>query len=328
VTALRPVSAGPGSRLPGFDEATGWLNAEPLTLDDLEGKVVLVNFWTYTCINWLRQLPYVRRWAADYAEHGLVVVGVHTPEFGFEHDVGNVERAVHEMGIRYPVALDNDYAVWSAFGNRYWPALYFADRQSHIRHHRFGEGDYDESERIIRDLLQTRALPTAGHADPPAHGVEAPADWRQLRSPETYLGYARTANFASNEQLLPGNTRRYSGAYPLPLNHWGLHGMWAVAEEWASLSEAPGSVSLQFHARDLHLVMGPASRDKPVRFRVRIDDDEPGGACGADVSAEGFGAVTDHRLYQLVRQPGAVADRTFEITFLDPDVQVFAFTFG
>jgi thiol-disulfide isomerase/thioredoxin len=317
-------------RLPSFDGATGWLNSPPLTAADLRGKVVLVNFWTYTCINWLRQLPYVRAWAGKYSGLGLVVVGVSTPEFGFEHQLGNVRREVRDMGVDYPVAIDNDYAVWNAFDNHYWPALYFADGQGRIRHHYFGEGEYQQSEMVIQQLLAENGSADPGHelVSVDARGVEAPADWAALRSAETYTGYERTENFASPGGTVPGQRHAYAAPAELRLNHWALAGDWTVAEQAATLDQAGGRIVYRFHARDLNLVMGPAVEGTPVRFRVLIDGQAPGGAHGVDVDDQGHGTVTEQRLHQLIRQPGPITDRTFEITFLDPDVQAYSFTFG
>jgi thiol-disulfide isomerase/thioredoxin len=316
--------------LPSFDGAAEWLNSPPLTAADLRGKPILAGFWTYTCINWLRQLPYLRAWAGKYAAHGLVVIGVHTPEFPFEHDLGNVRRAVRDMGITYPVAVDNDYAVWGAFANRYWPALYFADARGRIRHHHYGEGEYQQSEMVIQQLLAEDGSTGAGRelVSVDARGVEAPADWAGLRSPENYTGYERTANFASPGGAIPGKPHGYTVPERLGLNHWALSGNWTMDEQAVTLNEAGGQVACRFHARDLHLVMGPAARGNPVRIRVRIDGRPPDAGHGADVDEEGNGTVAEQRLHQLIRQPGPVADRTFEITFLDPGAQVYAFTFG
>jgi thiol-disulfide isomerase/thioredoxin len=318
------------SRLPSLGGATEWLNSPPLTADGLRGKVVLVNFWTYTCINWLRQLPYVRAWAGKYSGHGLVVIGVHTPEFGFEHDLGNVRRAVQDMRIDYPVAIDSDYAVWEAFDNHYWPALYFADAEGRIRHHRFGEGEYQQSEMVIQQLLAEAGSADAGHelVSVDARGAEAPADWATLRSPENYTGYARTENFASPGGAVPGDRHAYQVPAELRLNQWALSGDWTMDDEAATLNEAGGQIAYRFHARDLHLVMGPAGPEEPVRFRVLVDGQPPGAAHGADVDDDGHGTVAGQRLHQLIRQPGQVTDRTFEITFSGPGVQAYAFTFG
>jgi thiol-disulfide isomerase/thioredoxin len=316
--------------LPSFGGATEWLNSPPLTPAGLRGKVVLVDFWTYTCINWLRQLPYVRAWAGKYSGHGLVVIGVHTPEFGFEHDVGNVRRAVTDMQVGYPVAVDNDYVVWRAFDNYYWPALYFADAQGRIRHHHYGEGEYQQSEMIIQQLLAEAGFAGAGHelASVDARGAEAAADWATLRSPENYTGYDRTENFASPGGGRPGQPHSYTAPAVLGLNHWALAGDWTTEEEAATLNEANGQITYRFHARDLHLVMGPAARGASVRFRVSLDGGPPGVAHGTDVDDDGNGTVAEQRLHQLIRQPGPIADRTFDITFLDPGVQAYAFTFG
>jgi thiol-disulfide isomerase/thioredoxin len=338
MTAHWPVPAGlhtASVRLPvegalaSFDGATGWLNSPPLTTAGLRGDVVLVNFWTYTCVNWLRQLPYVRAWAGRYSGHGLVVVGVHTPEFPFEHDPDNVRRAVQEMRIGYPVATDNDYAVWRAFDNHYWPALYFADAQGRIRHHHFGEGEYEQSEMVIQHLL-AEAGSAGGHDLVPvdASGVEAPADWASLRSPENYTGYERTDNFASPGGVLPGKPHLYAAPAQLRLNGWALSGDWTIEEQATRLNTANGQIAYRFHARDLNLVMGPAAPGIPVRFQVLVDGQPPGPAHGTDLDGHGHGTVVDQRLYQLIRQPGPIADRTFEITFLDPGVEAYAFTFG
>jgi thiol-disulfide isomerase/thioredoxin len=317
-------------RLASFDGATGWLNSPPLTAADLRGKVTVVNFWTYTCINWLRQFPYVRAWAEKYGDHGLAVIGVHTPEFGFEHDLANVRRAVGDRRIEYPVAVDNDYAVWSAFTNHYWPALYFADEQGRIRHHQWGEGEYQRSEMVIQQLLAEAGTADHDHELVSVHagGAEAPADWASLRSPENYTGYERTANFASPGGAIPGERHLYQAPGALGLNHWALSGDWTMEEQAVTLNEAGGRIVYRFHARDLHLVMGPAAADARVRFQVRIDGQRPAAAHGADIDDTGDGTVTEQRLHQIVRQSGPVIDRTFEITFLDLGAQVYAFTFG
>jgi thiol-disulfide isomerase/thioredoxin len=316
--------------LPSLAGATGWLNSPPLTAAGLRGKVVLVDFWTYTCINWLRTLPYLRAWAERYKQHGLVVIGVHTPEFDVEHDLDNVRRAVTELRVDYPVAVDSDYAVWSAFDNHYWPALYVVDAQGQIRHHRFGEGGYQESEMILQQLLAEAGSSGIGQdlvsVDPT--GIEAAADWDSLRSPENYLGYQRTENFASSNGAVLNTRHVYAAPTGLRLNHWALSGDWTVQAQTTVLHQAEGRIVYRFHARDLHLVMGPPARGTPVRFRVLIDGEPPGAAHGTDVDDQGDGTVTEPRLYQLIRQPGPVSERTFEITFLDPGVQAYAFTFG
>ena len=306
--------------LPSLDGATGWLNSEPLTPAGLRGKVVLVGFWTYTCINWLRQLPYLRAWARKYSGHGLVVLGVHTPEFSFEHNADNVRRAVQEMGISYPVATDNNYAVWLAFSNHYWPALYFADAQGRIRHHHFGEGEYAQSEMVIQQLLAEAGSTGAGMdlVSVEARGLEAPADWASLRSQENYTGYERTGNFASPGGPVPGKPHAYTVPARLGLNHWALSGAWTISEEAITLNAANGQIACRFHARDLNLVMGPAAPGSPVRFRVLLDGQPPGEAHGTDADGDGNGTLGQQRVYQLVRQPGPITDRTFDITFLDP----------
>jgi thiol-disulfide isomerase/thioredoxin len=316
-------------QLPSFDGATGWLNSPQLTKSDLRGKVVLVNFWTYTCINWLRQLPYVRAWASKYSGQELVVIGVHTPEFSFEHDADNVHWAVQDMRIDYPVALDSDYAVWRAFGNHYWPALYFADAQGRIRHHHFGEGEYQRSEMIIQQLLVEAGFGTSHDmVSVDARGVEAPAEWATLRSPENYTGYGRTENFASLGGVVPDNPGSYTIPTELRLNHWALSGNWTMEQEATRLNAASGQIAYRFHARDVNLVMGPAVSGTSARFQVLLDGHPPRAARGIDVDGDGDGTVVEQRLYQLIRQPGPVTEHTFEITFLDPDVEVYVFTFG
>jgi thiol-disulfide isomerase/thioredoxin len=316
--------------MPAFGGATGWLNSPALTPAGLRGKIVLADFWTYTCINWLRQLPYVRAWAEKYASHGLVVIGVHTPEFPFEHDPGNVSQAVQDMGITYPVALDNDYAVWRAFGNHYWPALYFVDAQGRIRHHQFGEGEYQQSEMIIQQLLAEAGSGDIGQelVSVDARGIEAPADWADLGSAENYTGYERTENFASPGGARPGKPHVYTAPAEPRLNQWALSGDWTMGEQATTLNAPDGRIVCRFHARDLHLVLGPAGPGTSAAFRVLIDGQPPGADHGADVDDHGHGNVTQQRLYQLIRQRGPIADRTFEIVFPDPGVQAYVFTFG
>ena len=316
--------------LPSLDGATGWLNSEPLTPAGLRGKVAVVDFWTYTCINWLRQLPYLRAWAGQYARQGLVVIGVHTPEFSFEHNPDNVRRAVQEMGITYPVATDNNYAVWQAFGNYYWPALYVADAHGRIRHHHFGEGEYGQSEMVIQQLLAEAGSTGAGTelAAVDARGLEAPADWASLRSPENYTGSTRTENFASPGGPAPGKPHAYAVPPRLGPNQRALSGEWTMGDEAATLNAASGQIVCRFHARDLNLVMGPAAPATPARFRVLSDGQPPGEGHGADVDGDGNGTLVQQRVYQLIRQPGPVTDRTFEITFLDPSAQAYCFIFG
>jgi thiol-disulfide isomerase/thioredoxin len=301
-------------RLPGFADAAGWLNSDPLADANLRGKVVLVDFWTYTCINWLRTLSHVRAWSERYGEHGLVVVGVHTPEFPFERDEENVRRAARDLGVSYPIALDPEYSVWGAFANRYWPAVYIADAEGRIRHHQFGEGGYEECEWVIQRLLGDagRAGVPDGLVAPADDGLEAQADWETLRSPETYLNEPPTG-------VAPDRLR---------LNEWSLTGDWAAQSRASVLNEADGEIAFRFHARDVHLVMGPPARDAAVPFRVRIDGETPGEDHGLDIDEQGHGEVSEQRLYQLVRQRGAITDRTLEITFLAPGVEAYVFTFG
>lgn len=316
-------------QLPGFTGATTWINSPPLTPQQLRGKVVVVDFWTYSCINCLRALPYVRAWAEKYKDQGLVVIGVHTPEFAFEKSEANVRDAVRRLGVDYPVAMDNDFAIWRAFKNQYWPAHYFIDAQGRIRHHHFGEGDYEGSERVIQQLLKEAgaANVAADVVQVQAQGAEAAADMNQLGSPETYVGYARAENFRSPGGLARDAVKTYV-ASPLNLNDWSLVGRWRVTREHAELAAAGGRLSFRFKARDLHLVMGPGSNGAMPRFRVLIDGQAPGADAGSDIDAQGVGRIDQQRLYQLIRQSGAVRERTFEIEFLDPGVQVFAFTFG
>jgi thiol-disulfide isomerase/thioredoxin len=316
--------------LPSLGGATGWLNSPPLTPDGLRGKVVLVNFWTYTCINWLRQLPYVRAWAGAYSGAGLVVIGVHTPEFSFEHDVDNVRRAVRDMRVDYPVAIDNDYAVWGAFDNHYWPALYFADAQGRIRHHHYGEGEYEQSEMVLQQLLAEAGSASTDRTlvSVDASGLEAPADWASLRSTENYTGYGRTENFASPGGVVPDKPHGYTAPAELGLNEWALSGDWTMQEQGITLNTAGGRIACRFHARDLNLVMGPAAAGSTVPFQVRIDGQEPGEAHGTDADRQGHGTLTEQRLHQLIRQPGPIVSRTFEITFPGPGAQAYSFTFG
>ena len=315
--------------LPSFDGATAWLNGDPLTPEDLRGGVVLVSFGTYTCINWLRSLPYVRAWADKYAGRGLVVVGVQTPEFDFEGDLANAGRAIEERHLPYPVAVDNDYAVWRAFDNHYWPALYFADAQGRIRHHHFGEGEYEQSEMVLQMLLhEAGAAIDQGLVALEPEGAEAAADWASLGSPESYVGYGRAVGFASPDGFVPDERHGYSAPAALRRNQWSLSGDWRVGVEPAVLGEAGGSVSYRFHARDLHLVMGPPAGRPPVRFTVRLDGEPPGHAHGIDVDEGGDGTADYQRMYQLVRQPPPIGDRLFEIEFLDAGVEAYVFTFG
>ncbi|MGC6369916.1 cytochrome c biogenesis protein DipZ [Pseudomonas sp. K2I15] len=317
-------------QLPPLDGAVQWLNSEPLTAEALKGKVVLVDFWTYSCINCLRTLPYVKAWAEKYRDQGLVVIGVHAPEFAFERDVNNVTKAMKDLGITYPVAIDNNYKIWRAFNNQYWPAHYFADAKGQIRYHHFGEGDYAESERVIQQLLREAGATkvASGLIEADAKGIQAAPDMNEVQSPETYLGFQRAENFVSTGTLATDTVANYPAAGNLALNNWTLEGQWNVGGQQATLATANGKIVYRFHARDLHLVLGPGADGKPVRFKVTLDGQAPGDAHGTDVAPDGSGTVTEQRLYQLVRQPGAVKDRTFTIEFLDPHVAAYAFTFG
>ncbi|MFN7107445.1 MAG: cytochrome c biogenesis protein DipZ [Brevundimonas sp.] len=315
--------------MPPLSGATTWINTPPLTTEQLRGKVVVVDFWTYSCINCIRSIPYVRAWAEKYKDQGLVVIGVHTPEFAFEKSEANVRQNIQRLGITYPVAMDNEFAIWRAFKNQYWPAHYFIDAKGQIRHHHFGEGDYDGSERVIQQLLKEAGAADVARdvVDVQAQGAEAAADMAQVESPETYVGYARAENFRSPGGLANDVIKDYVAA-PLQLNGWTLSGRWRVTREHADLQTAGGRVAFRFKARDLHLVMGPSKTGEQPRFRVLVDGAAPGPNAGSDIDAQGMGRIDGERLYQLVRQTGAVRERTFEIEFLDPGVQVFAFTFG
>jgi thiol-disulfide isomerase/thioredoxin len=317
-------------QLPSLGGATEWVNSPPLTAPGLHGKVVLIDFWTYSCINWRRSLPYVRAWTEKYKDRGLVVIGVHSPEFDFEKNVDNVRQAAKDMMIDYPIAIDSHLAIWRAFKNDYWPALYFIDAQGHIRHHQFGEGDYEQSERVIQQLLAEAGTDGIGHelVSVDARGVEAAADLDSLRSPENYVGYERAENLVSRDGTIFDKPHVYVSPARLWLNHWALSGDWTVGKQAIVLNNAGGRIVYRFHARDLHLVMGPAARGKSVRFRVLIDGQPPGAAHGIDVDDQGNGTATEQRMYQLIRQPKPIADRQFEIEFLDSGVEAFSFTFG
>lgn len=316
--------------LPPLDGAVQWLNSPPLDAQALKGKVVLVDFWTYSCINCLRTLPYLKAWAEKYRDQGLVVIGVHAPEFAFERNVGNVSKAMKDLGINYPVAIDNEFRIWRAFNNEYWPAHYFADAQGRIRYHHFGEGAYAESERVIQQLLREAgaAKVADGLINASAEGVQLAPDMNEVQSPETYVGYQRAEHFVAETRLTPDKVTTYNPVSQLALNDWSLDGQWNVGPERATSSAPAGRIVYRFHARDLHLVLGPGADGKPVRFKVLIDGKAPGEAHGTDVAPDGSGNVTEQRLYQLVRQSGAVTDRTFSIEFLDPGVSAYAFTFG
>ncbi len=309
--------------------ATEWLNSHPLTSDRLRGKVVLIDFWTYTCINWLRTLPYVRAWAEKYKDQGLVVIGVHAPEFQFEKNVDNVRRAARDMRVEYPIAIDNNHAIWRAFDNQYWPALYLVDALGRVRHHQFGEGGYQQSESIIQQLLSEAGNSGIAHSlvSVDGRGAEAAADLSSLKSSENYLGYDRTENFSSRGGALD-KRRIYEVPDRIGLNHWALSGDWTLTRQSILLNQPNGRIVYQFHARDLHLVMGPKTLGKNVRFRTFIDGQPPAAAHGIDVDDQGFGTVSEQRLYQLIRQPRPIADRRFEIEFFDAGVEAFSFTFG
>lgn len=314
--------------LVSFRGATGWLNSPPLTPDGLKGKVVLVNFWTFTCINWIRTAPYIKAWAKKYKDYGLVVVGVHTPEFSFEHDVDNVTRAGKAMQVDYPIALDPNYAVWTDFDNHYWPAVYIADAKGRIRHHQFGEGDYDRAERMIQALLTDAGYDGFEHdlvrVDPA--GLEVAADWDDLQTGETYVGYGHGDSPASPDGLVADKVHDYVAPKRLRLNEWGLAGTWTISQEAIQSGASSGRIIFRFHARDVHLVMGSPVTGTTVPFRVLVDGHPPGDSHGTDIDAKGDGIIAEARLYQLVRQVGAITDR--EIEFLAAGAEVFVFTFG
>jgi thiol-disulfide isomerase/thioredoxin len=318
------------AELASLERAIEWINTPPLKAASLRGKVVLVDFWTYTCVNWLRTLPYVRAWNEKYRDQGLVVIGVHTPEFSFESNVSNVRWAVKDMRVDYPVAIDSDYVIWRAFRNNYWPALYFVDSQGRIRHQHFGEGEYEQSEMVIKRLLMEAGATDIkdGLVSVDPRGLEVAADWSTLRSPEDYVGYQRSQGFASPGGAILDKPRAYERPARLRLNGWAFTGDWTVTKEPARLNKANGSIVYRFHARDLNLVMGPAAQGASVKFRVTIDGQAPGAAHGTDVDEQGYGTASEQRTYQLIRQPTPIADRDFQIEFLSPGVEAFAFTFG
>lgn len=338
VAAEGPARRGPsgtsrtaaGGELRSLDGAVEWINSPPLTASALRGKVVLIEFWTYTCINWMRSQPYVRAWAERYAAQGLVVIGVHTPEFGFEKQSENVRRGAKELRVDYPIVIDNDYAIWRAFRNAAWPALYLVDAQGRIRYSHLGEGEYERSERMIQQLLSEAANSTVAGALTAVEGsgVEAAADWQSLRSPETYTGYERTARFSSAGGPALNKRHVYAGPSVLKLNQWALAGNWTMGKESTVLNQPKGRVIYRFHARDVHLVMGSSQAGTSVRFRVLVDGQAPAAVHGLDIDAQGYGAATTQRLYQLIRQSGRISERLFEIEFLDAGVEIFAFTFG
>ncbi len=320
---------GDDGRMPDLGGAVAWLNSPPLSAKSLRGKVVLVNFWTYSCINSLRELPYIASWAAKYKDSGLVVIGVHAPEFGFERESANVENAVRELNISFPVAIDSNHAIWQAFHNEYWPADYLIDGKGRIRFQHFGEGDYGESERAIQAFLRENGATGLDESAVriSADGIEAPPG-ADIQSPETYVGYERAEHFASPERMDRDSRRDYSLPAALSVNQWGLDGSWKVGAERASLQTTPGKIVFRFHSRDLHMVLGPAKNGKPIRFKVSLGGTTPGENSGVDSAPDGSGEVREPRLYQLIRQRGRIEDRTFEIEFLDPGVQAFSFTFG
>jgi thiol-disulfide isomerase/thioredoxin len=315
---------------PSLGGATGWLNSQPLTARSLRGSVVLINFWTFSCINSIRVLPYLRSWAAKYKNQGLVVIGVQAPEFEFEKSVDNVRWAVKDRMIDHPIAIDNDLAIWRAFNNEYWPALYFVDARGHIRHHQFGEGKYEQSETVIQELLIEAGAQGIDRelAKVEGAGIEAAPDWEDLRSPESYIGYDQAANFASPGGEISEKPHIYVSPSTLKPNHWALSGDWTAKKQFALLNSPNGQIAYRFHARDLHLIMGPSSAGTAVRFRLKIDGQPPGVAHGIDVDDQGIGTVTQQRLYQLIRQQRPIIDRQFEIEFLDSGVEAFDFTFG
>jgi len=319
-----------GDELGSLGRANAWLNSPPLTEASLRGKVVLIDFWTYTCINWRRTLPYVRAWAEKYKDQGLVVIGVHTPEFSFEKDLANVRRQVKEQQVDYPVAVDNEMSIWRGFDNNYWPALYFVDTQGRVREHQYGEGNYADAERIIQRLLLEAGVKNVNRdlVSVEGKGAEAPADWGNLSSQEAYVGYDKGEGFSSPGGAVRGEPRLYSIPPTLGLNTWALSGNWTIGGEATMLNKAMGRVVYRFHARDLHFVMGPKDTGKAIRIRVLIDGEAPGAAHGVDVDEQGYGTLTMQRMYQLIRQQGPIRDRTFEVQFLDAGVEIFSLTFG
>jgi thiol-disulfide isomerase/thioredoxin len=323
-------SLGDEGAMPELDGGTGWLNSAPLSRKSLRGKVVLVNFWTYTCINSIRPLPYLRNWATKYHDAGFVVIGVHTPEFSFEHEPVNIQNAVRNLNVTFPVATDSEQRVWQSFNNQYWPAQYLVDAKGRIRYHHFGEGDYGEIERVIQELLKENGATgaTSDTTSVSGVGIEAPPDWADGRSPETYIGYRQSQNFASPEKVRKGSVKVYSAPAKLSLNHWALSGSWNVSAESAVLQTVPGKMVFRFHSRDLHLILAPTRDGKAVRFKVTLDGAALGENHGVDTAPDGTGEIREPRLYQLIRQKGPIADRTFEIDFLDPGVQALDFTFG
>ncbi len=331
MSAFSPSFGGaPARALRSLEQGVAWLNSPPLNAAELRGKVVLVDFWTYTCINWRRTLPYLRAWSEKYRDQGLVVVGVHTPEFSFERDVAHVRRAAGEQDVDYPIVVDSDYTIWNAFDNHYWPAIYFIDAQGRIRHHQFGEGEYEKLEGVIQQLLAEAGQNTFERqlATIQGRGAEAAADWNNLKTPETYLGYGRSEKFASPDGMSPNRPRDYRRPPRLRLNQWALEGNWTLKGEFAALNQADGKITFRFQARDLHVVMGPGPGGTPIRFRVTIDGEPPRSSHGVDVDAEGLGVVEQPRMYHLIRQGSPIEERDFEIEFLEPGAEIYNFTFG
>jgi thiol-disulfide isomerase/thioredoxin len=328
--AGEPLALPIEGHMPSFQGATQWLNSEPLTPEGLRGRVVLVDFWTYTCVNWLRTLPYVRAWDAKYRDDGLTVLGVHTPEFGFEHDIDNVIAHSRNLDVEFPIAVDSDYGVWRAFDNHFWPAVYIADAEGRIRFHHFGEGEYAMTEMVIQQLLLGAGAQEIDQnlVSVEPRGLEVAADWATLRSPESYLGYGQSTGFASEEVAAFDRPHTYERYGQLPLNYWDLSGKWTVARHAAVLNEPGGRIGFQFHARDVNLVMGPASKGASIPFRVYLDGNVADGALGTDVDSDARGIVTDQRTYQLIRQSGSIDDRRFEIEFAESGLEAYCFTFG
>ena len=331
---LNPVFEGTnlsvGGELDSLSRASGWLNSPPLSAAELGGKVVLVQFWTFTCINWLRTMPYIRAWSDKYRDSGLVTIGAHTPEFPFERTSDNVRRAARELNVSYPVAIDNEYAIWGGFRNGYWPALYLLDGKGRVRHRHFGEGGYDDTERMIQKVLNDTGARSVDRqlASVEGRGIEVAADWSNLKTPETYVGYERGENFASPGGAAPDRSRAYTLPRELRSNQWALAGDWTIGQGAIALTQAPGGIAFRLHGRDLHLVMGPPAGEGAVRFRVSLDGQPPAAAHGGDIDEQGMGVAKDQRLYQLIRQPKPIVDRVFQIEFLDRGVEAFSFTFG
>ena len=330
MNATSPSMGAPARALRSLDQGVAWLNSAPLSPAELRGKVVLVDFWTYTCINWRRTLPYLRAWSEKYRDQGLVVVGVHTPEFSFEKDVAKVRRAAGEQHVDYPIVVDSDYAIWNAFDNHYWPALYFIDSQGRIRHHQFGEGEYEKLEGVIQQLLAEAGQDSFERrfATIEGRGAEAAADWNNMKSPETYLGYERSGTSVLPDGWLPNRARDYRRPSRLKLNQWALAGNWTLKAEFAALNQGNGRIAYRFHARDLHLVMSSGARGTPIRFRVSIDGQPPQSSHGTDIDAEGQGVIDEPRMYHLIRQGSPIEEHAFEIEFLEPGAEVYNFTFG